>query len=72
MKLFKRKSMLGKFMDLVPKIYEKYSELVPYFTSDGSPMFLHKDTSDGKIIAIIGVGDSEKFKKELQKRYEIR
>ena len=69
MKLFKRKSILGKLMDLIPKVYEKYGKLSPNFVGGGCPMFLHKDSPDGKIIAIIGVGDVEKFKKELTNRY---
>jgi len=65
MKLFKRKSILGKFMNLIPKIYKKYVTLIGI---KGGPLFMHKDIPNGKIMVIIGIGNSEKFITDVRKQ----
>ena len=65
MKLFKRKNIIGKFMNLVPKIYKE--NMILLGKKEG-PLFMHKDDPNGRIMVIIGIGNKEKFINDVIKQ----
>ena len=68
MKLFKRKSMLGKFMDLIPKVYKEYMSLLRI---KNGPLFMYKDGPNGKIMVIIGIGNRKNFIMDVREKLNM-